>query len=155
MSQHTTEEQFDRATLTAELLTIVTAVWYDVDHNGGAGVSAFFTPDGELWFGTRCLTGTAEIDAGYAGRAARGPRTSRHLVTNMHLTTIGPAEVSAVSNLVLFAEDGEPPRTAVTPAMVSDVIDEFERHDGSWKIRSRRFEALFVPQGLELAVPTS
>ena len=149
-----TGQHIDRAALTAELLTIVTAVWFDIDHGSGAGVSAFFTQDAELHFGPRRFRGTAEIDAVYAARAARGPRVSRHLVTNMHLTAAGPDRATAVSSLLLFAEDGQPPRTAVTPAVVSDVLDEFELHHGTWLIKSRHINVLFAPPEPDLAVPT-
>lgn len=155
MSPRTTREHIDRAALTHELLMIVTAVWYDIDHVNGTGASAFFTPDAELWFGERCFHGTAEIDAAYAVRAARGARVSRHIVTNMHLTSVGPTEVTAVSNLVMFAEDGEPPRTAVAPVIVSDVVDEFELRDDIWQIRSRCFTPMFVSPQASLAMPSA
>ena len=149
-----TRQHIDRAALTAELLTIVTAIWFDIDHGSGDGVSAFFTQDAELHFGPRRFRGTAEIDAVYAARAARGPRVSRHLVTNMHLTAAGPTHATTLSNLLLFAEDGQPPRTTVTPAVVSDVVDEFELRHGTWLIRSRHIGALFAPLGLDLAIPS-
>ena len=154
MTHHTASAHIDRAALTAELLTIVTAVWFDIDHGSGAGVSAFFTPDAELCFGARCFYGTAEIDGVYAARAARGPRVSRHLVTNLHLTAAGATHASAVSNLLLFAEDGQPPSSALTPALVSDVVDEFELHHDTWLIRSRHISAVFAPPELDLAVPS-
>ena len=154
MTNHTTGAASDRAALTAELLTIVTAVWFDIDHGSGAGVSAFFTPDAELCFGARCFYRTAEIDSVYAARDAGGPRVSRHLVTNLQVTAANATHATAVSNLLLFAQDGQPPRTAITPALVSDVFDEFELRDGRWLIRSRHISALFAPPGLDLAVPS-
>ena len=153
MTNHTTGAAGDRAALAAELLTIVTAVWFDIDHGSGAGVSAFFTPDAELCFGARCFYGTAEIDSVYAARDAGGPRVSRHLATNLQVTAASATHATAVSNLLLFAQDGRPPRTAVTPALVSDVFDEFELRDGRWLIASRHINAVFAPPGLDLAVP--
>ncbi|MEU6148281.1 nuclear transport factor 2 family protein [Streptomyces sp. NPDC047081] len=146
----------DQTTLGAELAAVVTAVWFEIDHRDGSGVSAFFTPDAELRLGERTFRGRAEIDALYATRAARGPRVSRHLACNLHVVSAGygePPRATAVSSLLLFAQDGEPPRSTVTPAMVGDVTDEFEWHDGTWLIRSRHLSLLFTAPELDLAVP--
>ncbi|MFB9466145.1 nuclear transport factor 2 family protein [Streptomyces cinereospinus] len=140
--------------LTTHLLTLATALWFEVDHTDGTGVSAFFTADAELRFGTRSFHGSREIDHVYASRTARGPRVSRHLVTNLHVTSADTTHATAVSNLLLFAEDGEPPRSTVTPAVVSDVVDDFVLRDGSWLIRSRHITTLFAPPDIQLAVPT-
>lgn len=139
--------------LREELLEVVTALWFDIDHRNGTGASGFFLPDGEVRFGERAFRGTAEIDALYATRAGRGPRVSRHVATNLHVTGAGPGTASAVSILTLFAEDGEPPRPAVTPAMVGDVTDVFEQREGRWLIRSRLIEQLFIVPATVIAVP--
>jgi hypothetical protein len=135
--------------LREELLEVVTALWFDIDHHNGTSASGFFLPDGEVRFGERAFRGTAEIDELYAARAGRGPRVSRHVATNLH----GPGTASAVSILTLFAEDGEPPRPAVTPAMVGDVTDVFELREGRWLIRSRLIEQLFIVPATVIAVP--
>lgn len=141
------------SSLREELLGTVTALWHDIDHNGGTAASSFFLPDGEVRFADRAFRGTAAIDGLYAARAGRGPRVSRHVVTNLHVTASGPGTASAISVLVLFAQDGEPPRTAVTPAMVGDVSDDFEQRDGRWLIRSRQISQLFIEPETVLAVP--
>lgn len=139
--------------LREKLLEVVTALWFDIDHQDGTSASGFFLPDGEVRFGDRAFRGTAEIDALYAARAGRGPRVSRHVVTNLHVTSTGPGTASAVSIVILFAEDGEPPRPAVTPAMVGDVTDVFEQRESRWLIRSRRIEQHFIAPATVLAVP--
>jgi hypothetical protein len=139
--------------LYAKLLELVTDLWFDIDHRNGTGASGFFLPDGEVRFGERAFRGTAEIDALYAARAGRGPRVSRHVVTNLHLTGASAGTASAISTLTLFAEDGEPPRPTVTPAMVGDVTDVFEQREGRWLIRSRRIEQLFIAPATVIAVP--
>ena len=139
--------------LREELLEVVTALWFDIDHRNGTSASGFFLPDGEVRFGERAFRGTAEIDVLYAARAGRGPRVSRHVATNLHVTGTGPGTASAVSILTLFAEDGEPPRPAVTPAMVGDVTDVFEQREGRWLIRSRLIEQLFIVPSTVIAVP--
>jgi hypothetical protein len=143
----------EHGSLHEKLLEVVTGLWFDIDHRDGTGASGFFLPDGEVQFGERAFRGTAEIDALYAARAGRGPRVSRHVVTNLHVTGTGPGTASAISIVTLFAEDGEPPRPAVTPAMVGDVNDVFEQREGRWLIRSRRIEQLFIAPETVIAVP--
>jgi hypothetical protein len=141
--------------LAQELHAVVVAIWYDIDQRDGSGVSAHFAPDGTLTFGGPVFTGRDEIDACYAARAGRGPRVARHVTTNLHVTDSGADSASAVSTLLLFAQDGEPPRPTVVPTMVGDVADEFVQQDGRWLIRARRIDTLFVAPETVLAVPTS
>ena len=140
--------------LHGELLAAVTALWFEIDHGDGSDASAFFTPDAELRFIDRSFRGTAEIDAVYRTRTERGPRVSRHLVTNLHVLRADEASASAVSALLLFADDGEPPRPTVTPLMVGDVIDEFVRIGDRWLISSRHVREVFRAPDSVLAVPT-
>lgn len=144
----------ERALLAAELAAVVVDLWFEIDHGDGSAASGFFTPGAELCFFTRSFHGTAEIDAVYAARTGRGPRVSRHLVTNLHVTAATPDTASAVSNLLLYADDGEPPRPTVTPSLIADVVDDFERRDDRWLIRRRHIQQIFAPPDAALAVPT-
>lgn len=144
----------DRARLRGELTAVVVDLWFEIDHSDGTAASSFFTPDAELRFFTRSFHGTDEINAVYAGRHDRGPRVSRHLVTNLHVTASTADTASAVSNLLLYADDGEPPRPTVTPSLVADVVDDFERHGDRWLIRRRHIRQLFAPPDAAFAVPT-
>jgi len=146
--------QGERPGLWAELMETISALWFDVDHRDGRSVSAFFLPDAELRFSARSFHGAAEIDAVYAARAGRGPRVSRHIATNLHITAADADRASVVSTLILFAEDGASPRSAMTPAMVGDVVDEFQRHGDRWLIKSRHIQHMFIAPGTALAVPT-
>jgi hypothetical protein len=143
-----------RAALTAELAVVVHALWFEIDHGDGSAASSFFTPDAELRFVARSFHGTAEIDGVYAARTGRGPRVARHVATNLHVTEATDTTATAVSILVLYADDGEAPRPRVTPSMVGDVVDSFERHDDRWLIRRRHIQQQFVAPGATLAVPT-
>jgi hypothetical protein len=153
-----------------ELTMLVTDLWYEIDHHGGAAASRFFTADAELTFSRRTFRGTAAIDGVYRDRAARGPRVSRHLMSGFHILRHTTDAVEAVSALVLYAQDGEPPRPTTTPVLVADVLDRFVRStevrsgevrsgeaDGPerrWLIASRRIENRFLVPGDVLAVPT-
>ena len=142
------------ASLHGELLVVVTALWFEIDHRDGSGASAFFTPDAELRFIDRAFRGAAEIDAVYRARTARGSRVSRHLVTNLHVVRADEASASVISALVLYADDGEPPRPTVAPLMVGDVVDEFVRTGDRWLISSRHVREMFRAPDSVLAVPT-
>lgn len=143
----------DLAALSAQLTAVLVALWYEIDHNGGSRASAFFTPDAQLRLSDAVFRGTAEIDQVYASRSARGPRVSRHIVANLHVLEAGEAWARVTSVLLLFAQDGEPPRPLTSPALVGDVIDELELHQGRWLIRSRWIQNLFIEPATELAVP--
>ena len=141
--------------LREELGQLVTALWYDIDHHDGVHASSYFTADAELRFDNATFRGTAAIDDVYVTRAARGPRVSRHVVTNLHVIDADEVSARAVSTLILYAEDGTAPRPTTTPALVADVLDTFERLDGRWLIRSRHIQHLFIAAATVLAVPTT
>ena len=143
-----------------ELSMLVTALWFEIDQGDGSAASSFFTADAELTFSRRTFRGTDEINGVYGDRTARGPRVSRHLISNLHILRYGLDLVDAVSALVLYAQDGEPPLPTTVPVLVADVYDRFVRvgePDGEarrWLIASRRIENRFLMPGDVLAVPT-
>ena len=142
------------AELREELTQLVTALWYDIDHHQGTAASTYFTDDGELRFENATFRGPAEINDVYIQRASKGPRVSRHVVTNLHVTAADEAGTRATSTLILYAQDGTAPRPDTTPALVADVHDVFERQEERWLIRSRHIVQLFIAPSTVLAVPT-
>ena len=128
-------------------------IWFDIDHRDGSRVSSWFTSTARLRIGGHEVRGTAEIDALYAARHARGARTARHLIGNVRLVECQPARVSVLSALTMYAADGTPPHTGTAPTMVGDVLDEFELAGGRWLIASRDIVTLFVAPDATLAVP--
>jgi 2-keto-3-deoxy-L-rhamnonate aldolase RhmA len=142
------------ASIQQELLQLVAAVWYEIDHTDGAGVSAYFTEDASLTISRAVSRGTAEIDELYATRTARGPRVSRHCVTNLHVIEAHESSASALSTLILYAEDGEAPRRRMSPVLVADVEDRFVRRNGRWLIQNRHIKTQFAPAKGGLAVAT-
>lgn len=141
--------------LRTELMTLLSALWYDIDHNLGSRAATYFTADATLRFVDAEFRGTAEIEQVYSNRRARGARVSRHVVTNLHLTAMGEDQASGTSLLILYGEDGVAPRPRTTPAMIGDVHDEFRRVDGRWLIESRGIDYLFIEPDTQLAVPSS
>ncbi|MEZ0113282.1 hypothetical protein ABH920_007312 [Catenulispora sp. EB89] len=155
----TTETQ-TLALVHTELSMLVTALWFEIDHGDGSAASGFFTADAELTFSRRTFRGTDEIDGVYSARTARGPRVSRHLMSNLHILRHETDLVEAVSVLVLHAQDGEPPVPTTVPVLVADVFDRFVRIGGPdgeaprWLVAARRIENRFLLPGDVLAVPT-
>lgn len=142
-----------------ELSMLVTALWFEIDHGDGTAAAGYFTPDAELTFSRRTFRGTGEIDGVYRARTARGPRVSRHLLSNFHVLRHETDLVDAVSVLVLHARDGQPPVPTTVPVLVADVFDRFVRVGEPsqlrrWLIASRRIENRFLSPGDVLAVPT-
>ncbi|MYS81581.1 nuclear transport factor 2 family protein [Embleya scabrispora] len=143
-----------------ELSMLVTALWFEIDHGDGSAAAGFFTADAELTFSRRTFRGADEIDGVYSDRAARGPRVSRHLMSNFHVLRHESDLVEAVSALVLYAQDGNPPIATTVPVLVADVFDRFVRvaepdeAASRWLIASRRIENRFLVPGDVLAVPT-
>ncbi len=135
---------------------IIVAIWYDIDHRDGSAVSRYFWPDGTILFHERLVRGRAEIAATYAARVARGPRLSRHIVSNMHLAELTRDTAKVVSTFRLYAADGHPVAPNTEPLTVNDLVDEFRRTpDGEWLIARRAMIHLFVRPDAVFAVPTT
>ena len=128
-------------------------IWFDIDHRDGSRVSSWFSPTARLRIGGHEVCGTAEIDALYAARHARGPRTARHLIGNVRLLERRPDRASVLSALTMYAADGTPPHVGTAPTMVGDVRDEFKLAGGRWLIASRDIVTLFVAPDATFAVP--
>lgn len=141
------------ASLREQLIAVIVALWHDIDHNYGASAASYFTADAWLRFEDATFTGTAAIDAVYQSRAARGPRVSRHLASNVHVLDASDTRARALSQLLLFAEDGEVPSAKTSPSLVADVWDEFQLCDGIWLLRSRWIKNIFLGSASDLAVP--
>jgi uncharacterized protein (TIGR02246 family) len=135
---------------------MIIAIWYDIDHRDGAGVSRCFWPDGTLLFSERLVRGRAGIAAAYAARVARGPRLSRHVVSNVHLAELTADTARVVSTFRLYAADGHPVAPNTEPLTVQDCIDDFRRTpDGEWLIEHRAMTHLFMRPDAVFAVPTT
>ena len=118
---------------------------YRIDPGRAAEVAELFTPDGSYGRspGERSTGGDA-IRTAYAQRAERGPRTARHVFSNLRLTFHGEDEAAGQSILTLYAADGLPPHPAEV-FLVADYDDVYRRGDnGRWLFASRTITWLFV-----------
>lgn len=122
---------------------------YLIDHNQTEKVADLFTEDG--WYGREGgarSVGRDAIRKSYAGRAARGERTARHIFTNLRLTVHSPTEAEGVCILLLFAADGAPPLPA-EPMLVQDYRDSYRKVNGRWLFASRETRQVFVSPSFE------
>jgi len=132
---------------------IIIGIWYDIDHLDGSGVSRCFWPDGSILFSERLVRGRDAIDATYAARVARGPRLSRHIVSNVHLASLTSDTARVVSTFRLYAADGHPVAPNTEPLSINDCIDDFRRTpDGEWLIEHRAMVHLFARPDAVFAV---
>ena len=88
------------------LSSVVTSLWFEIDHNGGERAHHFFAPDAELRFSDAVFTGRDEIAEVYANRSARGSRVSRHIVTNLQFYEMRPDFARATSICFSSAKTG-------------------------------------------------
>jgi uncharacterized protein (TIGR02246 family) len=135
----------ERALVRAQIEALNVEFWYRVDHQNGDGVAELFCEDGVYSVPGGRNAGRAAIAASYVARAARGPRVSRHVHSNLRLTVESPSRAQAVSILTLWARDGEAPLPLTLPVSVSDVHDTYVKGDDDvWRIEHRHLTAAFM-----------
>ena len=117
--------------------------WHEIDFNGGAGASAYYTEDAEFHGQFASYIGRDKIQAFYDWRRAQGPRLSVHSFTNYRAWMTGPDTAEATNFLFLYAANGERPLASHVPVTISLATDRFRRVDGHWLCTYRRFEHLF------------
>ena len=130
---------------------------YRVDFEQGLTIAELFAPDGYYESDGRRSTGRAAIHEAYVRRAARGPRTSRHLFTNVRLARLPDGKYGATAIMLLFARDGYGVHPAV-PLSVADVSDVYaldgEPADGRVPlIESRTLRTVFADENEAPVLP--
>lgn len=132
-----------RVALTQELALILADYWHEIDFNGGAQASDYYTPDAEFHGQFASYIGREKIQAFYDWRRAQGARLSVHSFTNFRAWYTGDDIAEATNFLTLYAANGERPLASHVPVTVSLATDRFQRVDGQWLCTYRRFEHLF------------
>lgn len=120
------------------------AFWL-VDNGRAAEVAALFAHDAAWTFGPGTpRPGTVsgdEIGQFLIARQAQTQVTTRHVLSNVLIESVGGDAASARSLLTLFRADGGEPVAQV--ASVADIVDRMERRDGEWKIVNRLITPVF------------
>ncbi|WP_309085745.1 nuclear transport factor 2 family protein [Chelativorans sp.] len=117
---------------------------YLIDHDLSEGVADLFTVDGVYGRSTGGRSvGREAIRESYKRRKSGGPRTARHVFTNLRLTPVDDGRVKGTCILTLYARDGLPPHPA-DPMVVADYDDIYERgDDGRWRFKERIISWIF------------
>ncbi|TIX51430.1 hypothetical protein [Alteraurantiacibacter aquimixticola] len=136
--------QADVLQLNSELALRLADYWHEIDFNGGAGASAYYTEDAEFHGQFASYIGRDKIQQFYDWRRERGERLSVHAFTNFRAWFTGPDSAEATNFLFLYARDGVRPQPSHVPVTISLATDRFVRGgNGEWLCTYRRFEHLF------------
>ena len=133
----------DLMRLNADLALQLADYWHEIDFNGGAAASAFYTPDAEFHGQFASYIGVEKIQQFYDWRRARGARASVHSFTNFRARFTGEGRAEATNFLFLYARDGVVPQPSHVPVTISLATDRFVLENGRWLCTYRRFEHLF------------
>jgi hypothetical protein len=127
---------------------------YLIDHEQSERVADLFTLDGSYGRSTgERSVGREAIRAAYAFRMERGPRTARHIFTNLRLQFKSSDRAVGTCIMTLFAEDGLPPHVA-EPFLVADYDDVYVLQEDNWRYAARTITWLFMrPDGKRSPLP--
>jgi hypothetical protein len=128
--------------------------WWEVDHNGGGNAYQFYLPDGVYEVGENRFVGLDRIRAFYAWRMGRGPTTTRHVISNLHVVSADERGARLIAVLSLFRANGRPPIHATRPpCLVADITGDCVRgEDGKWRYRSHVVRPVFVGSDIPLSL---
>ncbi|MEQ1406857.1 nuclear transport factor 2 family protein [Neorhizobium sp. Rsf11] len=127
----------------AEVLSLVTEYWNEVDTNWGARAHMMFAEDGVFGSGPSAFVGREQIKAFYDWRRGRGDRVARHLINNP-MVSIESADRATIKYIMtIYAVDGVPVLPVNAPNSISEVLEVLVRGAEGWKIRSKTFTHLF------------
>src|ERR1700735_2725030 len=117
---------------------------YLIDHEQSERVADLFTVDGSYGRSTgERSVGRDAIRRAYASRKAKGPRTARHIFTNLRLKFEARDRATGTCIMTLFAEDGVPPHVA-EPFLVADYNDVYVLFEDNWRYVARTITWLFT-----------
>lgn len=134
----------DRLGIRLALEDLNAAFAHHLDHGNIDELVALFTDDALYTHGPRISRGRAEIETVFRKREARGPRTSRHLLSGLRIAIDSPTSASGSSVCLSFAADGVPPLPA-KPFLVADFEDRYRLDaDGSWRFAERHILRVFT-----------
>jgi ketosteroid isomerase-like protein len=120
--------------------------WYDVNLNDGKTVHELYAEHGLFAVGPQERRGRTAIREFYEGRAKRGVRTARHVLTNFRVAPGGTAHtMRATGTISLYAGDLAPPLESRSAVLMADLVNEYVRaDDGRWLYELHVLRPIFV-----------
>jgi ketosteroid isomerase-like protein len=137
----------ERLEIRLALEDLNSAFAHHLDHNDIDALIDLFAIDALYTHGERISRGRSEIERLFRDRAAKGPRTSRHLLSGLRLSIESATAAAGSSVCLSFAADGVPPLPA-KPFLVADFEDRYRLDgDGRWRFAERHIHRVFVGDG--------
>ena len=124
---------------------LITRYTHLVDFGPGAEVADLFTEDGVWASGEETHEGRAAL-AAFFGRD-RGHTRSRHVSSNVAITSTGPDTADGLSYFTLYRHTAEKPRVPdldQQPVILGEYRDRFVRTTDGWRIAHRQADVGFV-----------
>ena len=130
-----------------ELSRLNNAFAYFMDNGEFESMIELFTPDGVFDRAGIVHRGHEELRQGMRER----PKvTTRHLLTNFHLTSVGDDSAEAVVCAMVYhgppSQAGEPVVYATDNGRVIEFHDKYTKTSVRWRISSRIARAIFTPK---------
>lgn len=118
------------------------------DQRRGEDFANLFTVDGELALNGDTFVGRKALASRLSGDSRQ---RSRHLMTNIRVTIEDANHAHGISYALIFianeaAEVTAGPAAVVNFTAMGEYHDEFIRTEQGWRIATRRFVPVFVPQ---------
>jgi hypothetical protein len=135
----------ERLLAIAELEQGLNDFWHDVDVNWGQNAADFYSEDCVYESGKLRIEGREGIRKFYSWREDRGERTAVHAVANFRATFDDKGGAIANWYMLLYAEDGAPPRPSSAASRISRATEHYRWDAGEqrWLCTYRKLDNLF------------
>jgi SnoaL-like domain len=126
-----------------QLARLITEISWRIDHGRAATVHELFVDDGEMSLGPKQVLQGRDAIREWGLQIERAAWRIRHVSTNMRFVSEGDGVASGISLVTAYMAEGEEPGTTL-PWAVGEDHDQFVRTSEGWRLRSRRWEPLFM-----------
>ncbi len=139
----------DRLKVRLAIEELNAAFVFYLDHNKIEPLVDLFTTNALYTHGERRTEGRDALRALFIGRAAAGPRTTRHLYSGLTIDIHDDRNASGRSVCMLFCANQMPPIDFCAPQLVADFIDRYVLDtDGRWRIEWRDIQRIFTASAM-------
>ena len=126
-----------------QLARLITEISWRIDHGRAAMVYELFVDDGEMSLGPEQVLQGRDAIREWGLQIERATWRIRHVSTNMRFVSEGDGAASGISLVTAYMAEGQEPGTTL-PWAVGEDHDQFVRTSDGWRLRSRRWQPLFM-----------